>query len=114
VDARDQARFFLRIQRFLPSRHRTYAMHLLASVVPSQRWGFGQVQPRHWRLYFKGGWGSGTGRVDHQVALLVRGRQRVGVAIMTSNDGSHAYGKATLRGIASLLLRGLARATKVP
>jgi beta-lactamase class A len=114
VDARDQARFFLRIQQFLPNRHRAYAMHLLASVVPSQRWGFGQVKPRHWQLYFKGGWGSGTGRVDHQVALLQRGARRVGVAIMTSNDGSHAYGKATLRGIAALLLRGLSQATLVP
>jgi hypothetical protein len=36
------------------------------------------------------------------------------VAIMTSNDGSHAYGKATLRGIAALLLRGLSQATLVP
>lgn len=26
------------------------------------------VRPLGWRLYFKGGWGSGTGWVDHQVA----------------------------------------------
>ena len=26
--------------------------------------------PPGWHLYFKGGWGSGTGWVDHQTALL--------------------------------------------
>ena len=62
-----------------------------------------------WRLYFKGGWGSGTGWVDHQVALLTRGDERVSVAILTHLDGSHAYGKETLRGIAVRVLKGLSR-----
>jgi hypothetical protein len=108
IDAADQARFFRRIDRLIPARHRSYAMFLLAHVVPSQRWGIGRVRPRGWHLYFKGGWGSGTGRVDHQVALLTRGRERVSVAILTYADGSHAYGKETLRGVAKRLLRGLA------
>jgi hypothetical protein len=108
ISAADQARFFLRIDRLVPARHRRYAMYLLAHVVPSQRWGIGRVQPRGWRLYFKGGWGSGTGRVDHQSALLTRGRERVALSILTYADGTHAYGKETLRGVAKRLLRGLA------
>jgi beta-lactamase class A len=108
IDAADQARFFYRIDSLVPKRHRRYAMYLLAHVVPSQRWGMGEVVPRGWRIYFKGGWGSGTGRVDHQVALLTRGSERVSVAILTAADGSHAYGKETLRGVARRLLRGLA------
>ena len=65
------------------------------------------VQP--WRLYFKGGWGSGTGWADHQVAWLeLRGR-RVSVAIFTQHNPSHSYGNATLRGVAGRLLRGLPR-----
>ena len=79
----------------------------------TQRWGIAQVQPSGWRLYFKGGWGSGTGWVDHQVALLTRGDQRVSVAILTYHDGTHAYGLATLRGIAARLLRGLGAAEPV-
>jgi hypothetical protein len=67
------------------------------------------VIPDGWRLYFKGGWGSGTGAVDHQVGLLRRGDYRVAVAILTVDDGSHAYGKATLRGMAKRLFRGLGR-----
>jgi hypothetical protein len=107
ITARDQTKLFLNIENFIPPRHRWYALHLLASIVPSQRWGIGQVAPKRWKLYFKGGWGSGSGAVDHQVALLTRGCARLSIAVMTLADGSHAYGKETLRGIFSRLLRGL-------
>ena len=107
IDVADQTRFFLHIDRQVPARHRRYAMRLLGSIVPSQRWGIGRVRPRGWALYFKGGWGSGTGWVDHQVALLRRGRRRVAVAILITSSPSHAYGNETLRGVASRLLRGL-------
>jgi hypothetical protein len=107
VDADDQTRFLLHVDRYVPKRHRVYAMRLLRTIVHSQRWGIGRVAPRDWNLYFKGGWGSGSGAVDHQVALLRRGRLRVSVAIMTTGNGSHAAGKATLRGVAARLLRGL-------
>jgi hypothetical protein len=104
ITARDQTRFFLNIDSFIAPRHRAYAMKLLASIVPSQRWGVGQVRPAGWKLYFKGGWGSGTGLIDNQVALLARGCARVSVAVLTMHDGSHAYGKQTLRGIFARLL----------
>jgi hypothetical protein len=107
IDAADQARFFERLDHYVVKRHRRTALELLASVVPSQRWGVGRVQPKGWKLYFKGGWGSGSGAVDHQVALLRRGEQRVSLAIMTTSDGTHSYGKETLRGVAKRLLRGL-------
>ncbi len=77
------------------------------SIVPSQRWGIGEVSPPGWRLYFKGGWGSGTGLIDNQVALLRRGCARLSIAVLTMDDGSHAYGKQTLRAIFARLLRGL-------
>lgn len=105
---RDLARFMFHLDSFVPGEHRAYARGLLSSVVPSQRWGVGRVALRGWRLFFKGGWGSGTGLVDHQVALLERGRRRVGLAIFTRFNPDHAYGKRTLRGIAARLLRGLA------
>lgn len=107
IDARDQARYFLRIDRFMPRRHRSYGMRLLKSVVPEQRWGVAQVQPPHWNLFFKGGWGSGSGAVDHQVALLKRGHRRVAIAVLTYANGSHEYGRRTLRGVFGRLLRGL-------
>jgi hypothetical protein len=105
--ARDQARFFYRYERLLPRRHRAYARRLLRHVVRRQRWGIGKVEVRPWRLYFKGGWGSGTGAVDHQVAWLEHRGERIAVAIFTQGNPSHAYGKETLRGVAARLLRGL-------
>ncbi|HMI81523.1 MAG TPA: hypothetical protein VK480_07025, partial [Solirubrobacterales bacterium] len=60
-----------------------------------------------WKLFLKGGWGSGTGLVDHQVALLKHRHRRVALAIFTELDPDHAYGKRTLRGVAARLLRGL-------
>jgi hypothetical protein len=108
ITARDQTRFFLRIERLLPKRHRAYALKLLRTIVPSQRWGMAQVIPAGWTLYFKGGWGSGTGAVDHQVGLLARGEDRVAIAVLTVSSPSHDYGKATLRGVSRRLLDGLA------
>ena len=107
ITARDQTKFFLHIDRFIPKPHRRYAMYLLRSIVPSQRWGMARVIPASWRLFFKGGWGSGTGAVDHQVGLLARGEERVALAVLTVNSPSHDYGKATLRGVSKRLLSGL-------
>jgi hypothetical protein len=109
VNAADKWGFFLHLDRYVVKRHRRRALRLLNSIVPAQRWGVARVAPRGWDLYFKGGWGSGTGAADHQVALLRRGRLRVAVAVMTIANGSHAYGKATLRGVFRRLLRGLGR-----
>jgi Beta-lactamase enzyme family len=106
VTARDQTRFFLHIDSYVVRLHRAYAMRLLRSIVPPERWGIGEVAPKGWKLYFKGGWGYGTGLIDSQVALLVRGCARVSIAVLTMYDGSHEYGKQTLRGIFSRLLRG--------
>jgi hypothetical protein len=113
ITAADQARFWLHLDRRLPPRHRAYGLRLLRTIVPSQRWGVAQARPRGWTLHFKGGWGSGSGAVDHQVALLTRGDQRVSLAVLTTAQGTHAYGKATLRGVARRLLRGLAGRTTV-
>jgi len=107
IDADDQSRFFSGIDRRVVPRHRGTAMHLLATVVPQQRWGIGRVAPRGWRLYFKGGWGTATGAVEHQVALLQRGRRRVAVAVLTTDSPSHAYATRTLQGVFARLLRGL-------
>jgi hypothetical protein len=109
ISARDQARFLFRLERYIPRRHRRFALRQLAHVVSWQRWGVGRVKPRRWALYFKGGWGGGTGWVDHQVALLRHGQLHLSVAILTHYNPSHAYGKKTLRGVAARLLGGLGR-----
>ncbi|MGN6814665.1 MAG: serine hydrolase [Solirubrobacterales bacterium] len=104
---RDEVRFMYHLQRYIPRRHRAFARYLLSHVIRSQRWGIGRVVPPGWKLFLKGGWGSGTGLVDHQVALLKRGRERVALAVFTQFNPDHAYGKRTLRGAAARLLAGL-------
>jgi hypothetical protein len=84
-------------------------MYLLNHIIPSERWGIGQVNHHGWRLYFKGGWGYGTGLIDSQVAMLERGCSRVSLAVLTMHDYSQAYGNATLYGIFSRLLKGFPR-----
>jgi len=107
--AGDQARFFRHLRRYVPRRHEGYAMRQLRSIVPSQSWGIAEVRPRGWRLYFKGGWGSGTGLVEHQTARLERGKRRIGLSIMSEGNPNHEYAKDTLRGVARRLLRGLSQ-----
>jgi hypothetical protein len=114
ITASDQTKFFLHIDSYIAPTHQAYAMNLLASITPSQRWGIGDVAPKGWTLYFKGGWGYGTGLLDHQVALLVRGCARVAIAVLTMYDGDHEYGKETLRGIFWRLLRGLPTGMQQP
>jgi hypothetical protein len=107
ITAANQTWFFLHLDSYVVPRHRAYALHLLTSITASQRWGIGEVAPQGWKLYFKGGWGSGTGLIDSQVALLSRGCSRFSIAVLTMHDPSHEYGKETLAGVFSRLLRGL-------
>ncbi len=106
--ARDQARFMFNLKKFTPKRHWGYARWLLVHVVSSQRWGIGRVKTAGWKKLFKGGWGSGTGAVDHQIVLLKRKNgTRAALAVMTTNSPSHHYGKRTLKGTFGRLLRNL-------
>jgi hypothetical protein len=111
TSARDQARFFFRIDELIPRRHRGTALWLLAHIVPSQRWGIPPARPPGWTIHFKGGWGSGTGWVTHQTALLRKDGRRLAVSVLTRWNPSHSYGTRTIQGVAARLL---ARPLPVP
>ena len=107
VSARDQVSFFFRFERYIPERHERYARYLLSHIVKSQRWGLGRLNRPNWQLFFKGGWGSGTGAVCHQVAFLERGDERIAAAVMILGSPDHAYATETLRAIGDRLLDDL-------
>jgi len=109
ITGHDQTKYFLHINQYIAHAHRLFAMYLLRHIIPSERWGIGQVNHHGWKLYFKGGWGYGTGLIDSQVALLRRGCARVSIAVLTMHDYNQAYGNATLRGVFSRLLKGFPR-----
>ena len=105
ITAADQARFFLRIDKLVPRAHRRYARKLLSGITKEQRWGIAPVaRRRNLKAFFKGGWVPG---ITHQVALLERRRdgRRIGLAVLTRNSPSMAYGETTIEGIAARLLR---------
>jgi len=97
----DQARLFLRIDKLAPRRHRHYLRGLLASIVPSQRWGIAPVAAaRDFHIMFKGGWRT---NISHQVALLERDGQRVALAVLTSG-AADGYGRLIETGVAERIL----------
>lgn len=98
----DQARFFWRIDSFVPRRHRAYARSLLSGVVGRQRWGVPRAAPPGWGIFFKGGWVPP--RRVNQVALLQRGRSRIAIAVFNQGTPSFGYGQGTIEGVARRLL----------
>jgi hypothetical protein len=109
ITAADQVGFMYRLERLIPDRHDSYARYLLSHVVESQRWGIGELHKPNWRFFFKGGWGSGTGAVCHQVAFIERDGMRIAVAVMITGSPSHAYATNTLKGMFERLLEDLPR-----
>ena len=106
TSAIDQVRLYERLDRLLPRRHRGYARRLLATIVPSQRWGMPHAVPHGWRILFKGGWGAGTGEVVSQGGRIERGAEDLALAVMTEDNPDHDYGAATIAGVTRRLLRG--------
>jgi len=109
ITAAEQAAFMYRLETFIPNRHDGYARFLLSQVVESQRWGIGEVERPNWHFFFKGGWGTGTGAVCHQVAFLERDDLRIAVAVTITDSPSHEYATDTLKGVFARLLDDLPR-----
>jgi hypothetical protein len=110
ITARDQANWMYRIERFIPQRHRNYAMNLLTKIIPSQSWGIPPAKPKGYVIRFKGGWApSGNpGWSVHQVAQFEprQGGERFSLAILTRGSPDRNYGILTIRGVAQRLLMG--------
>jgi Beta-lactamase enzyme family len=101
LTAADQVRFFYRIDKLVPRRHRAYARSLLSSIIPAQSWGIAPVaRARRFRVFFKGGWRTG---ITHQVALLERDGRRMALAVLTRSP-SMGYGEASIAGVAARVL----------
>jgi D-alanyl-D-alanine dipeptidase len=114
--AADQARFFYGFDRLVPPRSRRYARRLLSSIVAYQRWGFSRYSlGAGFRTFFKGGWrGTGRGQLVHEAAMFERGRVRFSMAVLTDGNPGHAYGTATLRGVAARIFGRPGRASQGP
>jgi hypothetical protein len=107
--ASDQAVFFYGIDRFVPARHRAYAMRLLSHIISFQRWGIPEVVrgSRGVRVYFKGGWRPSVGGwiVNQSALLTAPDGRRMSLAVLTDHDRTDGYGHETVRGIAARFVR---------
>lgn len=100
VAASDLSRLFVNLHEILPGRHREEAERLLAGVAPWQRWGLPAAVPGR-VVMFKGGWRED---IVHQAGVVMVGKRRVGIAVLTTGNPSQAYGRATVEGVARRLL----------
>jgi Beta-lactamase enzyme family len=106
VTAADLARFFARVPRLVPPRHRRLALRLFRSLTREHRWGLPRAARGGWTVHAKGGWrATGTGQLVHQAGWLRSGRQQLSIAILTDGQPSHVHGVHTVRGVANRLLR---------
>jgi hypothetical protein len=106
TSAIDQARLMSMIDRLIPARFYGYARYLLATIEPSQSWGFPPVARPRWQVFFKTGALPERG-LFNEVARLERGPPRpltFSVAVLTDGDPSMGYGERTIEGVASILL----------
>jgi hypothetical protein len=107
ITAADQARFFARIDDYLPRTRRRFARYLLSHIVRAQTWGVAQVARPRWTVFFKSGWFGAAEdpyTLVNQVARLERGRAIWSVAILTAGNPHSPYAFQTLRGVARRLL----------
>jgi len=105
--ARDQAKFFWRLERLTPSRFRDYATKLLRSIVKSQSWGIPKVaRARGFSVFFKGGWGTtALGQLVHQAAFIRYRGTGFSLAVLTDGNPSLSYGVGTIAGVTRRITR---------
>jgi Beta-lactamase enzyme family len=104
TSAQDRARFFYRIDRLVPRRHRGYALWLLAHIVRSQRGGSPVSFRRAGRSTSRAA--GDPARAGHpSVCAPADGETRLSLSILTRWNPSHRYGTRTIRGVAARLLR---------
>ncbi|CAB4954744.1 unannotated protein [freshwater metagenome] len=106
ISATDGARLFARLPRVLPPRHRAWALGLLRSIAPSQRWGMPRAAPRGWQVAFKSGWND-HGRVV-QAMRLDCGAHVVTASVLVDGD-DHDASVAIVEGTGRRLLQPLRR-----
>ena len=103
--ARDQARFYWRLESLVPPKGRALARELLSGVIPIQRWGIpAAAGPEGWTTCFKGGWLGLDNKLMTQAAWLEKGKKRWALAVMSDENPTRSYGWDTQKGVAGLLL----------
>jgi len=108
VTANDQARFFARIDRFIPERHRDFVMQQFKSINGAYggRWGVYDANLGATALYTKSGWSGFNGGTVNQSAQVIFGSTIYGFAAVTRGEPTEAAGIDLVRRLAQAAFGG--------
>ncbi|MBV9451304.1 MAG: serine hydrolase [Streptosporangiaceae bacterium] len=93
----------------LNSASRSYALGLMASVVPSQRWGVAAGAPTSLTAHIKNGWlprSTHEWRI-HSIGVFTGRGTGYSIVVLTEDDPTMPYGIATIEAIARVIHRDL-------
>ena len=112
ITAHDEARllrFLLSKNPVLDPASRTYALRLMAQVIPAQRWGVPAGAPDNFTVHVKNGWLPlpAHGWRVHSIGCFIGRHGSYSIVVLTQHNPSMAYGIRTIEAIATVINRDL-------
>jgi len=112
VNAHDEMvllRLLVTPNKVLDRASRAYALRLMASVIPAQRWGVPAGAPANVTVHVKNGWLPVPSLwVINSIGDFTQAAGAYSIAVLTRDNPSMAYGVDTVERVASPVNRGLA------
>ena len=93
----------------LDASSRAYALHLMATVIPAQRWGVPAGAPTSVTVHVKNGWlprGTHGWRI-HSIGAFTGRKGWYTIVVLTQDNPTMAYGVTTIEAIARAVNHGL-------
>jgi Beta-lactamase enzyme family len=113
ITARDELillRHLLQPNPVLTKTARRYELHLMARVVPAQRWGVPAGAPDDFTVHVKNGWAPLSpvpGWFVNSIGCFTHGDRNYSVVVLTQGNPTMGYGVATVQDVAEVINRGL-------
>jgi hypothetical protein len=103
-------RHLLQPNPVLDKAARRYELHLMARVIPAQRWGVPAGTPEDFTVHVKNGWAPlppGPGWYVNSVGCFTHADRNYSVVVLTRGNPTFGYGVATVEDLAEVINRGL-------
>jgi hypothetical protein len=103
-------RHLLQPNPVLTKAARRYELHLMARVIPAQRWGVPAGAPEDFTVHVKNGWAPlppVPGWFVNSIGCLTRADRNYSVVVLTQGNPTMEYGVATVEDVAEVINRGL-------
>ena len=103
-------RHLLQPNPVLTKAARRYELHLMAHVIPAQRWGVPAGVPDDFTVHVKNGWAPLApipGWFVNSIGCFTHGDRNYSVVVLTQGNPTMQYGVATVEDVAEVINRGL-------